>query len=82
MVKCEKCHDPFESYEWFVDRYENWKLGIKIDENLFREHICKQIEIGPRKYWCIQCNAPIPFKNPCIHRRQKINPEQKIGWFS
>lgn len=81
MVQCEKCRDPFENYEWFQDKMENWKLGIKIDENLYREHVCIKKDNSPKKYWCIKCDAPIPFSNPCIHRRQQIKPDIKVGYF-
>lgn len=80
MPKCEKCTDPYTEYQWFQDRMENWKLGIKIDENMYREHVCKVQQTSPTKYWCFDCGAGIPYKNPCIHRRQKLFPEkEKVG---
>lgn len=32
-------------------------------------HQCKGAK--PRKYWCVNCNAPIREDVPCIHRRIK-----------
>ena len=29
----------------------------------------------PQKYHCFECDANIPYMNPCVHRRRKINPE-------
>lgn len=81
MVNCENCQDPFENYKWYEDKWGNWKLGIQIDENLYKEHICIKKDNSPKKYWCIKCDAAIPFVNPCVHRRQEIKPYQKKGWF-
>ena len=82
MVRCTKCSDPYDEYRWYEDMNGKYKFGLRIDENLYREHICKPDDIGPKKYWCIKCNAPIPYKNLCIHRRQQLNPEKKkIGYF-
>lgn len=80
MPRCNRCEDPTE-YKLYQDRFEIWRLGTEIDVNVYREHICKEKPIGPTKYYCFKCSAPIPFKNPCIHRRLGIQPEKKIGYF-
>lgn len=43
-------------------------LWVKDNHNII--HQCNL----PKKYHCIQCDANIPYANPCIHRRSKINP--------
>ena len=80
MVLCSKCPDQTE-YVLYQDTMEHWRLGTQIDVNIYREHICIKKDNFPKKYWCIKCDAPIPFANPCIHRRQQIKPEVKVGWF-
>jgi len=80
MPRCEKCTDLYEEYKWYEDRFGHWKLGIKIDENLYREHICKQESIGPKKYWCFKCDAGIRYDRPCVHRYNMMNQvKEKTG---
>lgn len=80
MVRCNKCDDPNE-YELYQDNMEHWRIGMQIDVNIYKEHICIKKDNSPKKYWCIKCDAPIPYVNPCVHRRQEIKPYQKKGWF-
>ena len=80
LTRCNKCEDQTE-YELYQDNMEHWRIGIKLDVNVYREHVCIKKDSGPSKYWCFDCGAAIPFKNPCIHRRQKLNPNIKIGYF-
>lgn len=83
MVQCNKCDDTTE-YELYQDNMEHWQIGTQIDVNIYRPHVCIKKDNSPKKYWCIRCGdggAAIPFANPCIHRRQKINPDIKVGYF-
>ena len=80
LVRCNKCEDQTE-YELYQDNMEHWRIGLKLDINVYKEHICPKKETGATKYWCFDCGAGIRYANPCIHRRQKLNPETKVGYF-
>lgn len=53
MPTCKFCNQ--EGLEWYQDAQERWKLGIKIDINNFRKHICKTKEEIPnnKRNWVV-----------------------------
>lgn len=61
MSSCKFCNQ--DGLEWFQENDEKWKLGIKLDINNFRKHICiTQEKTGNKWNWvkfsCIKCGNP------------------------
>lgn len=65
MPVCKFCNQ--DGLEWYQDSQEKWKLGIKLDINNFRKHICKtssdpQIKNNKRNwisFTCIECGLNV-----------------------
>ena len=59
MPTCKFCNQ--DGLEWYQDSQEKWKLGIKIDINNFRKHVCNTKEEIPnnKRNWiefiCEKC---------------------------
>jgi hypothetical protein len=59
MPACKFCNQ--DNLEWYQDHQDKWKLGIKIDINNYRKHICKTKEETPnnKRNWiefiCEKC---------------------------
>ena len=58
MPGCKFCNQ--DNLEWYQDSQDKWKLGIKIDINNFRKHICKTVETSNNKrnwieFTCEKC---------------------------
>ena len=59
MVSCKFCNE--QNLEWYQLSNEKWKLGIKIDINNFRLHMCspKKEESNNSRNWvsfiCEKC---------------------------
>ena len=62
MPTCKFCNEG--NLEWYQGIDEKWKLGIKLDINNFRKHICiTQEKTGNKRNWiefsCTRCRCMI-----------------------
>ena len=64
MVICNRCNDKTD-YQWYQVE-DRWKLGIMIDINNYRPHICppqKEEKKGNKRNWvdfiCTSCGCEI-----------------------
>ena len=60
MPACKFCNQ--DGLEWYQIQ-DKWKLGIKIDINNYRQHVClTQEKTGNKRNWiefsCIRCGNP------------------------
>ena len=52
MATCKFCNQ--DGLEWYQGNDEKWKLGIKLDINNFRIHICgKEEKTNNKRNWII-----------------------------
>jgi hypothetical protein len=76
MPQCNRCEDKTD-YEWFENFQGRWKLGIKIDINNYRPHICiTQEKTGNKRNWiefsCIRCGS-ITKQNVKLIKPKELN---------
>ena len=73
MPQCNRCDDK-QDYEWYQDFQDRWKLGIKIDINNYKQHICRKKESNNKRNW-------IEFECKCgnkVRQNTKLIKSQEI----